>query len=74
VFDEHPDRDLVRQPDVGSGQAALGDLAAEHLEVLGDARRQPVAELLIGLEPLKLVMRARHLKSRPGDLRRARQR
>jgi hypothetical protein len=38
VLDEHPDGDLVRQADIRSGEAALGDLAAQHLEVLGDAR------------------------------------
>jgi len=74
VLDQHPDGDLVRQPDVGDGEPALGDLPAEHLHVVGDARRQPVAELRIGVEPLKLMMRAGHLEGGPCDLRNARQR
>jgi hypothetical protein len=74
VLDQHPDGDLVRQPHVGAGEAAVGDLAAQHLEMLGDARRQPVAELGVGLEPLELVMRAGGLERGPGDLRGARQR
>jgi len=74
MFDQHPDGDLVRQPDVGAGQPALGDLPAQHLHVVGDPRRQPVTELRIGVEPLKLMMRAGDLEGGPGDLRNARQR
>jgi hypothetical protein len=74
VLDQDPDGDLVRQPDVGSGEAALGDLAAQDLDVLGDASGQPVAELGVVLEPLKLTVRPGHLERRPGDLRGARQR
>ena len=73
MLDQHPDGDLVRQPDVRAGQPAIGDLPAQHLEVLGDARRQPVAELLVGVEPLELVVRAGHLERGPRDLRGARQ-
>jgi hypothetical protein len=73
VLDQHPDGDLVREPDVLACQPAFGDLAAEHLDVLGDARRQPVAELLVGVEPFELVVRAGHLQRRPGDLRGTRQ-
>jgi len=74
VLDQDPDGDLVRQPDVGSGQAALRDLAAQDLDVLGDAGGQPVAELGIVLEPLELTVRPGHLERGPGDLRGARQR
>jgi hypothetical protein len=74
VLDQHPHGHLVRQPDIGPGEAAVGDLAAQHLDVLGDARGQPVAELGIALEPLKLTVRAGHLERGPGDLRGARQR
>jgi hypothetical protein len=74
VLDQDPDGDLVRQPDFRFGEAALGDLAAQDLDVLGDAGGQPVAELGIVLEPLKLTVRAGHLKRGPGDLRGARQR
>jgi hypothetical protein len=74
VLDQDPDGDLVRQPDLGSGKAPLGDLAAQDLEVLGDAGGQPIAELWVGLEPLELMVRAGHLKRGPGDLRGARQR
>jgi hypothetical protein len=74
VLDQHPDGDLVRQPDVRTGEAALGDLAAQHLDVLGDAGREPVAELGIGIEPLEFMVRAARLKRGPGDLRGARQR
>jgi hypothetical protein len=74
VLDKHPDGDLVRQPHVRPGEPAVGDLAAQHLDMLGDARRQPVAELGVGVEPLELVMRAGHLQRGPGDLRGARQR
>ena len=35
MLDQHPDGDLVRQPDVRSGQPAIGDLAPQDLEVLG---------------------------------------
>jgi len=69
VLDQHPDGDLVRKPDVGAGEPAVGDLAAQHLDVLGDARRQAVAELLIVVEPLQLVVRAGYLERGPGDLR-----
>ena len=41
--------------------------------MLGDARRQPVAELLVGVEPFELVVRAGYLQRRPGDLRGTRQ-
>jgi hypothetical protein len=74
VLDQDPDGDLVRQPDLGSGEPALGDLAAQHLDVLGDAGGQPVAELGVVLEPLKLTVRTGHLERGPGDLRGARQR
>jgi hypothetical protein len=74
VLDQHPDDDLVRQPHVRAGQAAVGDLPAQHLEVLGDACRQPVTELLVGVEPLKLVVRAGDLERGSGDLWGARQR
>jgi hypothetical protein len=74
VLDQHPDDDLVREPDIGPGQAALGDLAAQHLEVLSDAGGQPVAELGIRFEPLELVVRTGHLERGPGDFRGARQR
>jgi hypothetical protein len=73
VLDQDPDRDLVRQPDVRPGESALGDLAAQHLDVLGDAGRQPVAELGVAVEPLEFVMRAGRLERRPGNLRGARQ-
>jgi hypothetical protein len=73
VLDQDPDGDLVRQPDVGPGESALGDLAAQHLDVLGDARRQAVPELGFAVEPLQLVVRAGHLKRGPGNLRGARQ-
>jgi hypothetical protein len=74
VLDQHPDRDLVRQPHVGPGQPAIGDLAPQHLEVLGHPGGKPVAELRVGVEPLKLMVRAGHLEGGPGDLRGARQR
>jgi hypothetical protein len=74
VLDQHPDRDLVRQPDVGPGQAAIGDLAPEHLEMLGHPGREPVAEVGVGVEPLELVVGAGHLEGGPGDLGGARQR
>ena len=74
MLDQHPDRDLVRQPDVRSGQPAVGDLAPQDLEVLGHPGGEPVAELLVGVEPLELVVRAGHLERGPGDLGGARQR
>jgi hypothetical protein len=74
VLDQDPDRDLVRKADVGSGEAALGDLAPQDLDVLSDAGRQPVAELGIVLEPLKLTVRAGYLERGPGDFRGPRQR
>jgi hypothetical protein len=74
VLDQHPDRDLVRQPDVRPGQPALGDLAPEDLDVLGDAGGKPVTELGVGVEPVKLMVRPGDLKRGPGDLRGARQR
>jgi len=46
VLDQHPDRHLIRQPDVRPGEAAVGDLAAQHFEVLGDPCGQLVAEVL----------------------------
>jgi hypothetical protein len=42
--------------------------------VLRDAGGKPVAELGIGVEPLKLMVGPRYLKGGPGDLRGARQR
>ena len=74
MLNQDANRDLVRQPDLWSGEPALGDLAAQHLDVLGDAGGQPVAELRVVLEPLKLMVRSGHLKCGPGDLRGARQR
>ena len=74
VLDQDPNGHLVRQPDVGAGKPALGDLAAQDLEVLGDAGGQAVAELGVVLEPLKLMVRAGHLKRCPCDLRSTRQR
>jgi hypothetical protein len=74
VLDQHPDGDLVRQPDVRPGQPAVGDLAPQDLEVLGHPGGEPVAELGVGVEPLELVVRARHLEGGPGDLGGARQR
>jgi hypothetical protein len=73
VLDQDPDRDLVRQPDVRPGESALRDLAAQHLDVLGDAGGQAVAELGVAVEPLELVMRAGHLKRGLGNLRGTRQ-
>jgi hypothetical protein len=74
VLDQHPDGNLVRQPDVRPGQPAIGDLAPQDLDVLGDAGGKPVAELGVGVEPVKLVVRPGGLERGPGDLRRARQR
>jgi hypothetical protein len=74
VLDQHPDGDLVRQPDVGPGQPAIGDLAPQHLQVLGHPGRQPVAELGVGVESLELMVRHGHLEGGPRDLRGARQR
>jgi len=74
VLDQDADGDLIRQPDLGPGEAAIGDLAAQDLDVLGDASGQPVAELGVVLEPLKLMVRAGRLKRGPGNLRDARQR
>jgi hypothetical protein len=74
VLDQHPHGDLVRQADVRAGEPAVGDLAAQHLEMLGDAGGQQVAERGVGVEPLELVMRAGRLERGPGDLRGARQR
>jgi adenosine deaminase len=74
VLDQRPDCHLVGQPHVARGQPAVGDLAAQHLEVLGNPCRQPVTELLVDLEPLQLVVGAGGLQCRPGDLRRPRQR
>ena len=74
MLDQDPDGDLVRQPDVRPGESAIGDLAAQDLEVLGDAGGQPIAELWVGLEPLQLMVRAGHLERGPGDLRGTRQR
>ena len=74
MLDQHPDGDLVRQPDVGPGQPAIGDLAPQDLQVLGHASGKPVAELGVGVESLELVMRAGYLEGGPGDLRGARQR
>jgi hypothetical protein len=42
--------------------------------VLGDPRSEPVTELGVGVEPVKLVMRPGRLERGPGDLRGARQR
>lgn len=74
MLDQDADGHLVRQPDVRPGEPALGNLAAQHLHVLGDTGGQPVAELLIAVEPLELVVRAGHLEGGPGDLGCARQR
>ena len=74
MLDQHPDGHLIRQPDVRPGQPAVGDLAPQDLEVLGHPGGKPVAELLIAVESLKLMVRARHLERGPGDLRGARQR
>jgi hypothetical protein len=74
VLDQYPDGDLVRQPDVRSGEPALGDLAAQDLDVLGHAGSEPVPELSVSVEPLKLMMRPGYLKRGPGDLGGARQR
>jgi hypothetical protein len=74
VLDQDPDGDLVRQPDVRPGQPALGDLAPQDLDVLGDAGGKPVAELGVIVEPVKLMVRPGDLKRGPGDLRGARQR
>ena len=74
MLDQHPHGNLVRQPDVRAGEPAVGDLAAQHLDVLGYPRRKPVAELLVGVEPLELVVGAGRLERGPGDLRDARQR
>jgi hypothetical protein len=71
VLDQDPDGDLVRQPDVRPGESAVGDLAAQHLDVLGHAGGQAVTELGIAVEPLELVVRAGRLERGPGDLRRA---
>ena len=73
MLDQHPDGDLVRQPDVRAGESAVADLAPQHFQMLGDARRQPVPELGVGLEPLEFVVRAGGLEGCPGDLRGARQ-
>src|ERR1700744_131806 len=45
VIDQDPDRHLVREPHVGRCQPAVGDLAPQHLDVLGYPGRQHVAEL-----------------------------
>jgi len=74
VLDQDPDGDLVRQPDVGPGEPALGDLAPQDLEVLGDPGGKPVAELGVGVEALKLMVRPGYLERGPGDLRGAGQR
>jgi hypothetical protein len=74
VLDQDPDGDLVRKPHVRPAESALGDLSAQHLDVLGDAGGQAVAELGVAVEPLELMVRAGHLKRGPGDLRGARQR
>jgi hypothetical protein len=74
VLDQDPDGDLIGQPDLGSGEAAVGDLAAQHLEVLGNAGGQAVTELGVAVEPLELMVRAGRLQGGPGDLRGARQR
>ena len=36
MLDEQPHHHLVGQPGIGAGQAPVADLAAEHLDVLGD--------------------------------------
>ena len=74
MLDQDPDGDLVRQPDVRPRESALGDLAAQHLDVLRDPGGEAVAELGVAVEPLELVVRAGHLKRGPGNLRGARQR
>jgi hypothetical protein len=52
VLDQHPDGDLVRQPDVRPGQPAIGDLAPQDLQVLGHPGGKTVAELGVGVESL----------------------
>jgi hypothetical protein len=37
VLDQDADRDLIRQPDVRPDEPALGELAAQYLDVLCDA-------------------------------------
>ena len=74
MLNQDADSNLVREPDVRPGEAALGDLAAQRLDVLRDAGGQPVAELGVAVEPLEFVVGAGHLKRGPGDLRDARQR
>jgi hypothetical protein len=74
MLDQYPHGDLVRQPDVRFGEPSVGDLAAQHLDMLGDACRQAVAELLVGVEPVEFVVRAGRFERGPGDLRGARQR
>jgi hypothetical protein len=61
VLDERPDRHLVGQPRGRGGEPAVGDLAAQDLEMFGDPRRQPVAVFLLGLESLQFVIGAGHL-------------
>jgi hypothetical protein len=74
VLDQDPDGHLVRQPDVGGGQATVGDLAPEHLDVLRHPGREQVTVLRVGVESFQLVVGAGDLQGAPGDLRRARQR
>jgi hypothetical protein len=74
VLDQNPDRDLVRQPDVRPGQPPIGDLAPQHLQVLGHPGGKPVPELALGVESLQFMVRAGHLEGGPRDLRGARQR
>ena len=51
VLDQDPHGDLIRQADARAREPAVGDLAAQHLEMLGDSRRQAVAVLRVGVEP-----------------------
>ena len=74
MLDQDPYGDLIRQPDLWPGEAALADLAAQDLDVLGDAGGQPVPELGIVVEALKLMVRPGHLERGPGYLRDTRQR
>ena len=74
MLDQDPDGHLVREPYIRTREAAFGDLAAERLDMLGDAGGQPVAELGVFVEPLEFVVRTGDLKRCPGNLRDAGQR
>ena len=74
MLDQDPDGHLIGEPDVGGGQAAVGDLPPEHLDVLRHPGREQVTVLRVGVEPFQLVISAGDLEGAPGDFRRARQR